>query len=123
MDQVGVGLATISGLRVHDYPPKSAQPPFAFVDLPETINFDESMGRGTDRCTLRVVVCVANVVDRSMRDSIAAYAAGSGVLSVRAALDAATIGQSAAVTSVAFQSVELAGGSYAGAVFELDVAF
>lgn len=123
MDQLGVGLATITGLRVYDFPPKSAQPPFAFVDMPDVINFDLTSTRGYDRATFTVVVAVADVVDRSTRDASAAYAAGSGALSVRAALDAATVGASLRVSSVEFRPVQLAAGIYAGAIFTVDVVF
>lgn len=123
MDQIGVGLATITGLRVFDFPPKSAQPPFAFVDMPDSIDFDLTLNRGSDRATFTVVVAVADVVDRAARDAIAEYAAGSGGKSVKAALDAATIGTSARVESVTFRPVALAQGTYAGAMFTVDVVF
>lgn len=121
MDDIGTALSTIVGLRVFDFPPDSAQPPFAFCDMPERVDYDLSLGRGADRCTINVVVGVASVVDRSARDAIAAYAAGSGATSIKAVLDAAAIGQSRRVTSVEFRPVTLASGTYAGAVFELDV--
>lgn len=121
MDQIGVALATITGMRVFDFPPKSAQPPFAFVDMPERVDFDLSMQRGTDRVTFTVVVAVADVVDRAARDAICAYAEGSGATSIKAVLDAATIGVSARVTSCEFRPVALAAGTYAGCLFDLDV--
>jgi len=113
MDQIGVALTAITGLRVLDFPPKSAQPPFAFVDLPEEIDFDAAYQRGCDRVTVSVVVAVADVVDR----------AGSGVNSVRQAIDNATVGSSCRVQSVKFRPVTLAGGTYVGAVFALDIVF
>ena len=121
MDQIGTALATITGMRVFDFPPKSAQPPFAFVDMPERVDFDLSMQRGTDRVTFTVVVAVADVVDRAARDAICAYAEGSGATSIKAVLDAATIGVSARVTSCEFRPVSLAAGTYAGCLFDLDV--
>lgn len=121
MDQIGTALATITGLRVFDFPPKSAQPPFAFVDMPESVSFDLAYQRGSDRATFVVVVAVADVVDRAARDAIAAYAAGSGATSVKAVLDAAAIGVSARVTNCEFRPVQLSAGTYAGAIFDLDV--
>lgn len=123
MDQIGTALATITGLRVFDFPPKSAQPPFAFVDMPEVIDYDLAMARGADRAQFNVVVAVADVIDRAARDQIAAYAAGSGALSVKAALDAAAIGSSRRVESVTFRPVTLAAATYAGAIFTVDVVF
>lgn len=121
MDQFGVALATVSGLRWFDFPPKSAQPPFAFVDMPERIDYDLTYGRGRDRATFVVVVGVADVVDRAARDAIAAYAAGSGAGSIKTAIEAATIGESARVTSCEFRPVQLAAGQYAGCIFDVDV--
>jgi acetaldehyde dehydrogenase (acetylating) len=121
MAAIGTALDTITGLRVYDFPPSSAQPPFAFVDMPEAIVFDLSMGRGHDRATFPVIVAVANVVDRAAVDAISAYAAASGASSVKAVLDAAAIGTSRRVESVEFRPVTLASGTYAGAIFQLDV--
>jgi hypothetical protein len=123
MDQIGTALATITGLRVYDFPPKSAQPPFAFVDMPDQVEFDLAYGRGADRTTINVVVGVADVIDRASRDALAGYAAGSGASSIKAVLDAASIGSSRRVESVKFQPVTLAGGTYVGAVFALDIVF
>ncbi len=122
MDQLGTALATITGLRVYDFPPKSAQPPFAFVDMPDSIEFDTAMQRGCDRTTISVVVAVADVVDREVRDQIAAYAAGTGVASVKDVLDGSA-GQSCRVMSCTFRPVNLSGQSYFGAIFELDIVF
>src|SRR3546814_14835611 len=94
MDDIGTALACITGLRVFDFPPKSAQPPFAFVDMPDSVAYDAAMKRGLDRMTINVVVCVADVVDRAVRDQIAAYAAGSGAKSIKEGLEAAGVGGS-----------------------------
>lgn len=123
MDAIGTALAGISGLRVYDFPASSAQPPFAVVDLPERITFDAAMKRGYDRCTLNVVVGVANVIDRAARDKIATYATGAGVSSVKTVLEAAGIGESLRVVGVEFRTVMFAGTLYLGAVFELDILY
>lgn len=126
MDDIGTALGTITGLRVYDFPPKSAQPPFAFVDMPDAIDFDASMQRGYDRTTLNVVVAVADVVDRAVRDQIATYAAGIGASSVKAVLEAALHtenGRTARVRKVTFGPVHLSGQAYYGAIFELDIIF
>lgn len=123
MDQIGTALAGITGLRAYDFPPKSAQPPFAFVDMPEQVAYDASMKRGLDRVSINVVVCVADVVDRMVRDQISAYAAGSGATSIKAVLEAATIGESCRVQSAQFRPVLMAGTAYFGAVFALDVIY
>ncbi len=121
MDQLGVALATVTGLRVFDFPPKSAQPPYAFVDFPDSLDYDLTYRDTGDRATFQVVVCVANQVDRSARDAIAAYAAGSGSKSVKAAIEAGTVGLSARVTRVEFRTIVMSAGTYQGAVFDVDV--
>lgn len=123
MDDIGTALGTITGLRVFGFPPKSAQPPFAFVDMPDRVAYDAAMKRGLDRMTINVVVCVADVVDRSVRDQVAAYAAGSGASSVKAVLEAAGIGESLRVQEAEFRPVTLAGTAYFGAIFSTDIAF
>lgn len=124
MDAMGAALGTIDGLRVFDFPPKSAQPPFAFVDMPESIDYDLALQRGYDSARFTVVVGVADVVDRAGRDAIGAYAAGSGASSVKAVLEAATdIGDTLRVESVDFRPVTIASGTYAGAIFTVHVVF
>ncbi len=118
MDALGVQLSTVTGLRVFDFEPLSAQPPFAFVGMPDTLTYDQTFGRGSDRMTIPVVVCVGNQVDRAARDAISAYADGA---SIKAALQAATA-FSCRVTDVTFGSVMLAGGNYFGATFSVDVS-
>jgi hypothetical protein len=123
MDAIGSALDGITGLRVYDFPAKSAQPPFAVVDLPETIEYDTSYKRGFDRATLNVVVGVADIVDRTARDKICTYATGSGATSVKTVLEAAGIGESLRVTRVQFRTIMFAGTMYLGAVFELDIVY
>lgn len=123
MDAMGTALDGITGLRVYDFPPKSAQPPFAFVDMPEGIDYDATLQRGWDRLTVNVVLCVSDVIDRAARDKVAAYCAGAGAASVKAVLEAATIGESLRVQSVQFRPVLMAGTTYLGAVFSVDVLY
>jgi hypothetical protein len=122
MTELGVALSTISGLRVYDFPPKSAQAPFAFVDLPETISFDGTYRRGEDRMTVTVVVGVSSQVDRASADAALEYAAGSGSKSVKAAIDAATVGSSARVTQAQFGMIQLASSAFMGVTFTVDVS-
>lgn len=121
MDAIGTALGTITGLRVFDFPPKSAQPPFAFVDMPESVDYDLSYARGSDHAIFLVVLAVADVVDRAARDAISTYAAGTGATSIKAVLDAAAIGVSRRVTDCEFRPVQLSAGTYAGAIFSVDV--
>ncbi len=115
MDGIAAELETVDGLTVHAYPPASSVPPFAFVDMPQELNFDLTAARGCDRATFPVYVAVGTQVDRDTRDALAAY-----VGPFKDLLDG--IGPGYRVVSVSFASIGLAGGSYPGAVFLVDVA-
>lgn len=119
MDAIGAALAGVSGLRVFDFPPRSAQPPFAFINLPESIDYDATMARGVDSFTLDVYVGVGTQVDRNTRDALAAYAAGDGL---KATIEAALFtDQAIRVTRAQFSTIQLAGGEYPGLVFTVEV--
>lgn len=87
MAEIGTKLATISGLRVFPFTVDSVPPPGAVVGLPDDITFDETYGRGSDALTLPVWVLVAAIDDRASHAELAAYLAGSGSKSVKAAVD------------------------------------
>lgn len=123
MADIAAALDFIPGLRVYAHPPKSAQPPFAFVDVPDRIEFDCAMQRGCDRASLNVVVGVADVVDRSSIEQILTYSSSSHINSIKTTLEAVQIGQSLRVVEAHNQPVNLAGQSYFGAVFELDIVY
>lgn len=125
MDNIGLALDMIPGVRAYDFPPKSAQPPFGFVDMPDIIEFDAAMKRGKDRMRISVVLAVADVVDRQVRDDLSAYMASSGNLSVKTTLETmgSGIGDSVRVVSCDPRPVTVAGTTYMGVVFELDVIF
>lgn len=124
MSEVGDALDTISGLRVFRYPVDNATPPAAIVSYPENITFDATYGRGMDRMTLPVVVVVGKVWDRSTRDLIAAYAAGSGAESVKAAIDGHTYTACdvVRVTGAEFDVMTIAGTDFIAALFDVDIA-
>ena len=117
MDDIGTALATVDGLRVYDFPPKSAQPPFAFVDLPGSIAYDCTFRRGCDRAEFTVAVGIADVVDRAVRDQITAY-----VDTIKEALDGCA-GQTTRVTTCEFRPMTLAGTTYMAAIFTLDIVY
>jgi len=124
MDEVGDQLDTIDGLRVYRYPPSDVAVPAAVVTYPETYSYVMTMRRGGDQMTLPVVVMVGKVSDRSARDRIAEYAAGSGARSVKTVVEAHSYEScdSVAVTEVEFDVVSMAGVEYLAATFNLDVA-
>lgn len=119
MNDIGTQLSTITGLRVFDFPPKSAQPPFAFVNLPDLIAYDATMERGADRFTTEVWLGVPDVVDRAATAKLAGFAAGAGASSVKAAVEASTV-YNHRVTEARFSQIALAAGSYSGVLFTVD---
>lgn len=127
MDAVGVRLATISGLRVLDYPPDNANPPQAIVSLPaDPIEYDAVMGRGADRVVIPVTVLVGKVSDRVARDVIAGYLSGTGASSVKSAVEAGDSNLGGTVHSVRVMTsrvdvVTIAGLEYLGASFDVEV--
>lgn len=98
-------------LRTFGFPPKSAQPPFMFVS-PQQVDYDLTYGRAFDTHTLDVYVAVAAPVDNRSWDQITAYADGTAI---KAAIDG--IGSGYRVESVTFGEIQLASGTYLGAVF------
>lgn len=87
MDAIGTALTAISGLRVFDYPTDLAQFPCAVVGLPTQGFYDEVVRRATDKAVFPVIVMVGALSDRSARDQLSAYLAGTGASSVVTALD------------------------------------
>lgn len=128
MDEIAAQLDTISGLRVHPFPPDSITPPAAVVDLPESIGFDETYGRGMDKMTIPVTVLVGKAVDRASRDQIAPYFDGSGERSIKTVLEAGTYSAFDAeslrvrVADDPFEVWTYAGVAYLGGAFRIDVA-
>jgi hypothetical protein len=123
MDAIGTRLATISGLRVADYPSDAANPPQAIVSLPETVEYDTVMGRGADRVVIPVTVLVGRVSDRAARDALALYVSGSGASSVKSAVDGdlGGIAHTARVTGATVNIVTIQAVDYLGASFDVEV--
>lgn len=124
MDEIGDALDTIDGLRVFRYPPDGPpSPPAAIVTYPEDITFDATYGRGADRMTLPVVVLVGRVSDRSARDRLAAYAAGSGARSVKQTVEGATYAalDDLRVIEAEFDVYTVGGVDFLAATFRLDI--
>lgn len=123
MDEVGAALDTIEGLRVFPYWADRVNVPAAIVGFPDAYDFDSTMGRGSDRLTLPVLVLVGTADARTARDALARYVHGSGPASVKAAVEkhAATSYDSARVQRVEFGTVTVASTTYLGATFEIDI--
>lgn len=123
MDDLGVALETIPGLRVFPYWADRITPPAAVVGWPEPLTYDSTLRRGADQVELPVMVLVGKVDARTSRDTVAAYADGDGERSVKAVLEAytPTAFDSVRVTRCEFGVMTVAGTDYLAATFYLDI--
>lgn len=125
-DGLETRLATIAGLRAHDTIPDQINVPCAIVGAPETIQYDHTMGRGTDRYTIPVRVYAGRASERAGQDKIDGYLAGSGANSIKAAIEAdRTLGGVAHSTRVTeargYGTYPIAGVEYLGVEFVVDI--
>ncbi len=88
MDEVAALLEQVTGLRVYPYPPPSINAPAGYVSYPRSIDYDQTYGRGTDQYTdLPIVLLAGKATDRSARDTVAGWCAGSGPDSIKQLLE------------------------------------
>lgn len=123
MDDLGAALKTIPGLRVFPYTAEDLPAPAAVVEWPEEINYDATMGRGSDRMSMRVSVVAGGSSTRGARDQLAKYLDGAGSASVKAAIESydASAYDSARVSQALPAVIESAGVQYLGAIFTVDL--
>jgi hypothetical protein len=87
MEQLEVRLKTIDGLRTYPRIPETIVVPAAIVTLDE-VTFDSTMSRGSDDLTFIVYLLTSVASDRAGQDKLYAYIDGSGVTSVKQAIEA-----------------------------------
>jgi hypothetical protein len=118
-------LATITGLRVTDYPPETLSAPGGFVSYPRSIDMDETYGRGEDQFTdLPFVLVAGKATARAARDTVSAWTAGEGPESVKARMEAHAWQSCDDLTvhTVEFDIERIGGVSYLAALFKATVA-
>lgn len=71
-----------------DYVPDDFDPPAIWPEGVK-IDFDQTMGRGTDKLTVRLRLLCARTDDREGQHQLYAFLKGSGPTSVKAAIEAA----------------------------------
>lgn len=123
MDDLGLALEQIDGLRVFPYWTDRLTPPAAIVGWPDPLTFDTTFGRGSDRTEIPVHVAVGKHNARSSRDLLSKYADGSGPRSVKAAVEShqATAYDTARVVRVEFDVLTVAAVDYLAATFYIDI--
>lgn len=122
MEEIAEQLRTIVGVNVFGYPADKVEPPAVIVGYPE-VDFDQTYVRGMDRWNVPVWVVVGKVDDRSARSALSPFCSGSGIASVKAALDDGTWTECDVVTvkSWLVTTVTIAGTDYLAAEFSVDV--
>ena len=101
----------ISGLRVYDTIDDMINVP-ACVVVPNSIDFNEAMARGTDKYDFDVLVVVSRADSRSGQNQLDSFINGSGSNSIRQAIfQNSTLGQSD--TSAVVTTMNDYGGTYA----------
>lgn len=118
-------LETITGLNGYAVAPATVNLPCAFP-LPSEIEYDETMGRGSDRLTFSLVLLVAKYSIELDQTKLDAYLAGSGASSIKAAIEGdGTLGGAAECLRVArvnaYGQIEYNGVGYLGARFSVEV--
>ena len=127
MEEIATSVRGVSGLagRTFAYPPPTVTGLAGIVSYPDRIDYDQTYGRGMDMIRdLPVLIVVGKATDRTARDRVAQYAAGSGALSVKAAVEADphTSFDDIRVTSCEFDVVTIASVDYISALFRMDIA-
>lgn len=123
-EEIRTVLDTIAGLRVPPWGEEKVTPPAALVALPETIDYDETYGRGKDRYPdLAVIVLAGRPTLSTSRKTLAPYVAGSGPASVKEVLEAHawTSCDALKVTSAEFDVLKYAGNDHLAAILHLDI--
>tara|TARA_R100001443_G_scaffold84831_2_gene91498 strand:- start:2206 stop:2616 length:411 start_codon:yes stop_codon:yes gene_type:complete len=126
-DGLKTRLETISGLSAYDYVPDFIEPPIALVAPLNTLNYDTTMGRGSDTYEIPVILYIANIDAQTSQDDVDAYLASSGATSIKAAIEGdATLGGAAmsarVVSATDYGEYEVTQGtSYLGVTFNIEV--
>lgn len=125
-DGIKTRLATVTGIYTHDTIPDDVYPPAAIVGFPTTVRYDFAMRTPVSRYTFPVRVVAGRTTERESQDKIDDLCSPDGALSIRAAIDAdPTLGgvahSSRVVEARDFGVYEVAGVSYIGGEFEIEV--
>jgi hypothetical protein len=125
MDELGDCLDKIEPLRVHRYEEDKVTPPAALVSLPAGpgVVYDQTYGRGLDVISFEVTLLVSKTGGpRIGRAAIAPYADGSGVMSVKQALEQHQYSSCDLVTvkSARFDVVTIASVKYLAVIFTVE---
>lgn len=85
--EIAAVLDTIPQLNTFPYWAKKVPVPGVTVGLPESIEYDQTYGRGLDKMTVPLLVLVGLVSDRASAKELGAYMDGEGARSFKAVLN------------------------------------
>ena len=125
-DGLKTRLAAVSGIYTHDTIPDDVYPPAAIVGFPTSVRYDFAMRTAVSRYLFPVRVIAGRTMEAQSQDTIDDLCSPDGALSIRAAVDAdPTLGgvahSSRVVEARDFGVYEVAGVSYIGGEFEIEV--
>lgn len=124
--ELEAALRTVAGLRVAPWGVEQVQGVAAVIDAPDRIAFDQTYGRGVDMLEdWQIFVLTPRTNDRTALRQLAAFAAGAGPTSVKAALEAYdyTTCDPDGVHAVwaEFDHARYAGADYLALIFHLNI--
>ena len=89
-NEIGNNLANITSLSVFKFVPDSVEPPTAVVGVMDTITYDDTMARGSDRYSVPVYLYVSRVDAQDSQETLDGYLVSSGASSVKAQIESDT---------------------------------
>lgn len=124
MDEVAQVMQQLTKVNVFALPQATITPPAGMVGYPDSIQYDQTYGRGIDQFTdLPIWLVVGKATDLTARDTAALWSAGTGSESIKARMEAHTWTScdDLTVTAVSFSSVTIGAVTYLAAVFDATV--
>ena len=89
-NEIGNNLANITSLSVFKFVPDSIEPPTAVVGVMDTITYDDTMARGSDRYSVPVYLYVSRVDAQDSQETLDGFLVSSGANSVKAQIESDT---------------------------------
>ncbi len=124
MREVAAVLSDITGLRVHDNPPGTVQPPAGYVSYPLEVDLATEYGHETARYRrMPITLLAGKVTGRAARDKASAWLASAGPESVKALTEAHvwTSCDDLTITGATFDIETIGAVDYLAVIFTADV--
>ena len=126
MAAISYAITTYSSItRVYSYPPDSVIAPCAVVSYPTLLDYDNTMGHGSDVIDIPVHLIVGLVSDRNASLQLGPYISSTGNYSVKYAIESdPTLGksvQTSRVTNCSISVMDIGAISYLVATFNINV--